>query len=452
MKSFFGWYCHWMKLCFGWKCQWMNSFLDESVFWRTKWQCSDCTTLNIIFSSMTASLSTLGNRDVFITIIWCLQQSCHNPSLKLSNHCALWDVFSSGRSVLNILGSKRNNFHPRFFLSSWGWNASFMTPSSFCGNTHASNSGRFSSQLSSRIQWTNPLHPKVTKASLIPWLVSQTSGTATSDSYTSTTTLSTLTEDAPSDRLSVSDSPSKSRLGDHGPGPIVLRILCWSRTTKMLTRLDQDHVRVHHSCPRHLSRPSKWEQMMPTECWLRRVHPVLPTTIVCLVGELANLLGMGDAVGGSIESGSVDGTALLPSPTQGNTCTNAPEKLEMTTMTLSCDRRHRFRVNRNRFETWGQPSLAGTATLPHSMAWDGARQTGISGMDPPFSATWSVCGKNWALDVMLRRPWLLPIPTSCVLYWLPHPNCFLSYICLLRPGLNRPGLSRPGLSWKKRLA
>ena len=44
--------------------------------------------------------------------------------------------------------------------------------------------------------------------------------------------------------------------------------------------------RVHQPCPRHLSRPSKWEQLMPAECWLRRVHPLPPTPVVCLAGEL----------------------------------------------------------------------------------------------------------------------------------------------------------------------
>ena len=270
--------------------------------------------------------------------------------------------------------------------------------------------------------------------------------------------------DAPSDRLSVSDSSNKSRLGDvrgvTDPDPLFSGFSagggnggadasgsrsCWSASIMSSSSVASLQVGTNYA---------GW--VLTSTCSSSATN-----TNRLLRRRTGNPVGNGDAVGGSIESGSVDGTALLPSPTLCNTCSNAPEKLEMTTMTLSCDRRHRFRVNRNRFETWGQPSLAGTATLPHSMAWDGARQTGISGMDPPFSATWSVCGKNWALDVMLRRPWLLPIPTSCVLYWLPHSNCFLYYFCLLRPGLsrtglsrpglNRPGLNRSGLSWKKKI-
>ena len=67
---------------------------------------------------------------------------------------------------------------------------------------------------------------------------------------------------------------------------------------------------------------------MLAECWLRRVHAWPKNWTV----------GMGDAVGGTIDSGSVTGT-----------CSNAPDKLaETATMALAWDRRHRSRINRNR--------------------------------------------------------------------------------------------------------
>ena len=84
--------------------------------------------------------------------------------------------------------------------------------------------------------------------------------------------------------------------------------------------------------------------MMLAECWLGGVKNLQKKKTNRLLGRrtgrsASTLLGMGDAVGDTMESGSVNGT-----------CSNAPDKLaEMATMALAWD--GRSRINRNRFGT-----------------------------------------------------------------------------------------------------
>ena len=60
----------------------------------------------------------------------------------------------------NILGSNKNNFHPRVLRASCGWNASSMAPSSHRGKTPRTWGWSSSQLLFSRIQRINPLDLK----------------------------------------------------------------------------------------------------------------------------------------------------------------------------------------------------------------------------------------------------------------------------------------------------